>query len=288
MKNILIQHLLPTEDASQLYIDFRNQLNIRSEKTKVLSTKSINQHIYLIKQLTLDEIPKYEGWFISYGKLYHTNGKTKTNNCYAILFTTDPKLIADGVPAIDGNTKALTWHIPKTTTNFYVVNFLEEYCKRYNQKDNQKEYSYEEFCELASNSVIEEFQKESLNHSEETCEQVYNGDIKYWSKQIRDNQKGVDVAKQKGVDVEKLSLEYENSQEDPDGMESIHFEAGFKTCQALQSNASFSLEDMRKCWTISDGWNFGDKNFDEYIQSLIKEQPKEIIIELNDGNIIFK
>lgn len=134
MTNKLTAHLLPTEDASPIWFTqfgldcFRDGTSM--EKSDVIKP----QHLYLVS-----DAPIKEGdWVLDFtGKISKTNKHTLETYIRAeakkIEFTTDPKLIADGVPAIDGNTKVILE--PKRKVNTPVrVNFLTEFCKRWNDK----------------------------------------------------------------------------------------------------------------------------------------------------------
>ena len=135
MNNKLTYHLLPTEDASILFLYPDGQL-LRSPKG--------NQHLYICS----DSHPikgdwywsKKDGRFYKWGINYtHDEGDKK------IILTTDPKL--DGVEKIDGNTKAIV----KNKISFAIdkqnveVNFLTEFCKRWNEKRSYEVYGTENY-----------------------------------------------------------------------------------------------------------------------------------------------
>ena len=260
-KNLLLfPVLIPTKDASPLFIqggellqDFIKEVSIGGE-----------QHLYLCSTL-----PVKEGdWMIdrNYGKPSQLkDGKGfepyLKNQCKKILFTTDLKLIADGVLEIDGNTKGRIKNLVTIDREYLLVNFLSEYCNRYNQKDNQ-------------------------NHHEVNPSRTETNYCKCG--------RPIDsLIHQKGVDVEKLADEFrqkgsiiKHSDPHTNVFESgIYqgFKAGYKA-----NTGRFSLEDMEKAYAVgvSDGdnpnVNFLGRSvaFEDLLQSLTKEQLKgDIIIE---------
>lgn len=172
MKNLqLIPILLPTENASILSL-MGDYLKLSEKNIKRI--RSINQHPYLVS-----DSPTKEGDWFKYGHqickcikadekgLHSEEGIAHRVNAFKIEFTADLKLIADGVLAIDGNTKAKIkcpvcngmGHVGGSTCynckeNCKIeVNFLQEYCKRYNQKDNQKGVDVEEYVKEQMDGV---------------------------------------------------------------------------------------------------------------------------------------
>ncbi len=138
---ILTAVLLPTEDASELNIDKLGILDYWKDKKKVYT----NQHLYLTSDREIKE-----------GNYTYDKKMNRVCECIEenlelitirkpeyfskIEFTTDPKLIADGVPKIDGNTQVILWNegASQELLGHGKGNFLQQYCEYYNQKDNQK------------------------------------------------------------------------------------------------------------------------------------------------------
>lgn len=92
----------------------------------------MKQNLYLVS-----DAPIKEGdWYINGEYIYKADRHyERANNDKKIILTTNPKLISDGVPAIDGNTKAVERYITENgkpdSIKFY---FLSEFCKRWNDK----------------------------------------------------------------------------------------------------------------------------------------------------------
>ena len=275
MKNItLTPILLPTEDASRLHIEQNGSLEYYGNSLPSLEANP--QHLYLCSTLPIPDVHYTRQYpnISTYKRKYYLHNDSKVIG--EILFTTDPKLIADGVPAIDGNTKAESVDYLKG----YKVNFLEEYCKCYKQNDKISERKTIEQCkdEVAIKHRFSKWmylpQAIQLSLIDKACE--------LYAKQ-KDNQKG--------VDVEKLA---ENVISFNIAGEKKEFISWDICKEALQSNAGgFSLEQARQIWNYAG--NFFDEkgermNFDSFIQSLTKEQPKgDIIIECEmeyDSNLL--
>lgn len=141
MTNKLKPILIPTEDASIIYLQY-DLLRIGKHIVKSKGEES-NQHLYLVS----DQPIKEGDWCLNITWEKEDGGKRigKADVFYKelegsirwkkIILTTDPKLIADGVPAIDGNTMATKY---VDTLNFgnapIVINFFEEFCKLWNDK----------------------------------------------------------------------------------------------------------------------------------------------------------
>lgn len=249
MKNeTLTTHLLPTESASELFIDTRDYQLYAGQNILTPAETWINQCLYLCGA----EAIKEGNWAFNTRtqKVYCANANLKeylNPDLRKILFTTDPKLIADGVGKIDGNTNAeIRSPIYPTNEKPVGVNFLEEFCRRCNKNDKKKSWKYVE------------------------------GVGRVYSK--KDNQKGV------GVVTESDFEDILNALHDPqlplnekDGAEECFRLAKKMVSQALQNTGRFSLEDMKKCFDESKQVQVG---FNSYIQSLTEEQPKgDIVIE---------
>lgn len=145
--------LLPTEDASPIYINgLTDKLFVKNESWLAVSEPNrLYQHLNLCSNQPIKEgdwyyCPKRNLRFLN------NTDRPVLSEWKKIEFSSDPKLISDGVPAIDGNTKARIKcslcgdvHIScggsmcsKCMGKPIEVNFLSEFCSRYNQKDNQK------------------------------------------------------------------------------------------------------------------------------------------------------
>lgn len=142
----IIPVLLPTEDASPLfiYLGTGDLILHKNIPHKIGENGNTNQHLYLCSNQPIN----HGDYF--YSKAFDNIrqsavDKYEADGCFRVEFTTDQKLwdikqidgVNYGVPAIDGNTKALI-ELKDPLSRFKQVNFLEEFCKRYNQKDNQK------------------------------------------------------------------------------------------------------------------------------------------------------
>lgn len=143
MKNQqLIPILLPTEDASILYFNAVSQL---SHQTNISETRPLlkrNQHIYLRSALPKIPTKWYYDEFVK--DIRNTSGAQYefAKHIFPIIATTNPKLIANGVLPINGNTEIFV-ELSKDAqvegmSKQIKVNFLSEFCNRYNQKGNQK------------------------------------------------------------------------------------------------------------------------------------------------------
>ena len=136
--------LLPTEDASQLGI--RKKFDTPLTKVGGLALlagtpESTDKdweylHLHLTSQREIKEGEYYIDTFLN--EIRKCKNPKVNNPAYSvILFTTDPK-IADGVPAIPDFCIVNNPDVP--------VNFLEEFVKRYNDK-NEKRVDVEKLAE---------------------------------------------------------------------------------------------------------------------------------------------
>jgi len=260
MKNQLKPILLPTEDITTLYLSAQKELCLLSPSINDGHGGS-NQYIHLTSnreiadgELCYDE--RLEMIVRCKSKKSVAIANNPNSEYKKIEFTNSPKLIADGVPVIDENTKVWTKHIDCQGLGVYYpstkcickngkieVNFLEYFCQQYNQKQPTKEV-----CETCGQEDC---------HDLDVEEQSVN------AKAVDEVSMAKDEANKK--EHENIKLDYR------DGV-FYGFQQGFKANQALQSNAGFSLEDMRKCWNYAGDW-FGERkqvvvNFDKFIQSI--------------------
>jgi len=179
--------LLPTEDASNIYSDYNGGIHCKTDKETVyLGSHSRHQHLYLTSTREIKEGDSIYSTLYGIGKIekdyggndrpliakfinsevrqsYHRSGKydekskysdVSAHNCKRIEFTTDPKLIADGVIAIPEKC-LVSRDIHSAVYNGATkeVYFLEEFVKRYNSKDNQvdtdKRFNLEDMEDMA-------------------------------------------------------------------------------------------------------------------------------------------
>ena len=290
MKNTLdlTPILLPTKDASELFIHkggnlCLNKTGIR-EKTEFVSP----QHLYLTSNREIKEGYYYYSFKFNdiqksiKGELV----KGDYDDCIIIEFTTDPKLIANGVLAIpefitikekeSGDSIRDGWNKR--------VNFLEEYCKRYNQKDsdNLEERKIVKAQQYAL-SKCGAGEMGSLTKVKLAWENGFETALTYQ----KDNQKGVDAEKLvetflKTKMFTKATCYTDNGTFYIDGLKAL-IVGVIKEYQSLQSNAGgFSLRDMEEAFQTGKVFQScgSEITFGEFIQSLTKSQPKgDIIIE---------
>lgn len=247
MKNLILKPiLLPTEDVSPIY-KIGEQATLYCG-TRSHYTDSKRQHLYLCSS---EEI-KEGDWVLRPDKVVMKMSnkdmldylESESSATKKIIFTTDHELIVNGVPAIDGNTKAMIKE-ELTDTYFqqgYEVSFLEEYCKRHNQ-----------LCKWAN----DEIGKIPAYETGLTAEESKNEDRKIVAAQQYALSKC--GAGEMGA-LTKVKLAWEN---------------GFETSQAIQSTGRFSLEDNFRNFIRE---NHLTKKWEDYIRSLTP-QPKEIVIE---------
>ena len=300
MKNqILIPILLPTEDASEICKLIKNgELHLRGGKFFAEKNGTApNQHLYLCSTQEIKE----RDWYIALGTgfghgqiLKASETHTYPNDyakslCKRIEFTTDQKLhgkyhnlptkyhsttnFVDGVPAIPEKAKII---FRKTGDKIKTiqVNFLEEFCKRYNQKDNQKEII--KTAEQILSDKIGVLKMDGVKWDRvggSITKKILSAMEEYKNQSLN----------QKGVDVETLDSLIKKFNSTGQSSAFSYNEFLKENIQALQSNAGgFSLEDMRKSYNAgSDAEADGFGQFDKFIQSLTKEQPKaDIVIEV--------
>ena len=160
---VLTCKLVPNNNfirESELFTDHEGVLIYQPSHTNISWKDCLYKHLHLISKR---EIKAGEWYFgsLEWKEPLKRTGGTKDSDyktAYKIEFTNDPQLIKDGVAAIDGNTKA--WVHPfsfdnNITYTKFEVNFLNEYCKRYN-----KEYDIQKLVEEAEN----EYQQSMINH----------------------------------------------------------------------------------------------------------------------------
>lgn len=285
----LIPVLLPTEDKNVLlYTSPNGKINLVQSGQKVLlGTNAKNQNLYLCSTLPIKEgdwriggnpckITKHKSIDDKYVENVNRHETYSKHGFKRIEFTTDPKLIADGVGKIDGET--IVWIETKTgigeIKNITHGNFLFEYCKRYNQKDDQKG--------VDPNNGVWVRASERLPIGEAGT--IYA--VRMWA-----HRESGDV----NAYCEMCLLENGNVRIDNDEIPGHYaiLEHYDWLDESIQSNAGgFSLDDINTAINMArkvrDSENSTYSN-EEIIKSLTKEQPKgDIVIELNDGNLIFK
>lgn len=138
----IIPVLFPTEDASPLCIH-KGKLMYVPTQQESRAKNFQNQHIFLCS----NQEPKEDNWCIRIAnqQIFKWT-KALGSRCsdeigtevFKIEFTNNSNLIADGIPEIDGNTKALAVKFGSDWKNRWAeeieVNFLEELVRRYNDK----------------------------------------------------------------------------------------------------------------------------------------------------------
>ena len=162
MKNLtLTLVLLPTEDASELFIHKGGDLCFNKVGKRDKTEFATPHHLYITSKRKIKEGEWKYCSFTNQVTKYDPNaivpGTGTCEDCRKIEFTTDPELTKGWIRDNDPEQKNLT-HIDLTTMRgvpaipeqclipnlgeidfpYAEVNFLEEFCKRYNQKDNQK------------------------------------------------------------------------------------------------------------------------------------------------------
>lgn len=175
MKNqTLTPYLLPTEDAS--FLEMYDILSVcQFDNTPLKSHSGKNHHIYLCSSESIKE----GNWVFNVRtqKVYCANSGLKeylNPDLRKILFTTDPRLIADGVLPIDGNTKAMIVgeSDSKWWNNSCEVSFLTEFCKRYNNKDkgvDVEKLAEEKYKHLYGSDYVDKIEgfKEGYNQAQQ-------------------------------------------------------------------------------------------------------------------------
>jgi len=255
LENKLSYHLLPTEERSYLIINCG--ILERWNTLKKKSPAVLPQYLYLCSQR---EIKEGEWMYI-----VEDTGKVYIEKCPVFLgihyikkerieFTTDPKLIADGVSTIPEK----CWFNTPTKGVLDSLNFLEFFVKCYNEqkKVEKKTWKYVE-----------------------GVGRVYS---------IINNKEGVDAEKLVNKYTERILVDYPEKDKLHIDLMSFLNESN----QALQSDAGgFSLEDVE--WISNNQFTFNGKKWSstkihymgtlyttkelrDLIQSLTKEQPKEI------------
>ena len=267
MKNqTLTPILLPTEDASLFFrgkeLVYFPSLCLHSKGLDEEGEMILPQHLYLCSTLPI----LVDDWMIRNDnvliKATEFTGIEERDASKKIEFTTDPKLhkvtakegryvSLDGVPAIDGNTKALI-DLPRKLLDASVleVNFLEEYCNRYNQKDNQKVI-------LDTEQIIYEeiVFKDGVTFNSDGKKQIVSAMERY------KNQSNAG-----GFSLEDMLYIVRHT---------------IKQWSSLNEQREKDHKQLVENWI--------DNDLKLLIQSLTKSQPKgDIIIELNDGNLTFK
>ena len=143
----LIPILLPTEEALLAFCScpsHKGELtyNVAGKVSK--ESTYLPQHLYLISKEAKIPTKWYYDSFVK--DIRNTSGAEYefAKHIFPIVATTDPKLIAVGVLSIDENTKASVSRIvamllsEQQMNKANEVSFLEEFVKRYRQKNNQK------------------------------------------------------------------------------------------------------------------------------------------------------
>lgn len=294
MTNKLTYHLLPTEDASPLglYSDILYQL----EKVENKNDDVKHQHLHLVS-----DAPIKEGdWYYYTGLdsfISNTDSVKKGLNTFENLnkeghqwykkieFTTDPKLIAEGVLPIDGNTKV---RIDLTKEAFKKYPYLSGIDK-YNDTYDANEYNRNEW--IKKNEIV--------NFLTEFCKR-YNQKVEWESKRVASGNSLREILEpeleknnQKEVDMEKLlddlliaRGEHPSRVRHPIYGEERQLAKDFHN-QALQSTGPFSLDGFEKfmndnysMFYCSDQGRFAIRILNQFIQSLTPQPKGEMVIEV--------
>jgi hypothetical protein len=202
MKNIFI---LSTDKPSRLCIrEFDNKLCLHTDD---VTYYGITQHIYI----TNNEVTKLKDWFISStlvlkatdildsnddGELeIHSNGYCNTLSLVKkIILTTDQDLIADGVQSIDD--EFLEWFIKNQSCEEIKV-FKDERLEE--EQDfhfyeiilpKEETLSFEEFRKIASKELLEKFDTDCLEYSEDgDFDNYFYANCKYWKSKLKEEPK---------------------------------------------------------------------------------------------------
>ena len=247
MQNLkLIPVLIPTEDATNIYLHISEDRLVCLPNTSKISGTAKSQHIYLC---STRELKEGEWGIDSDTNTVFKLGTYKTSRGLKIEFTSDPKLIADGVAALPENS-----FVAPTSNWDGQVSFLEEFVSRYNNRD---------------------FKIVGAGKTAQTGA-------------INDYVRNLDIRNVKGVDVERLAKkDYSAGSLAPIGtrdralfeQKKESFISGYN--QALQSNAGgFSLEDIEKAIKFGMGVDvlnsYGTEKVVKYLQSLTPKQGEKV------------
>jgi len=282
--------LIPTEDASVLCIISNEMYSFDNSRNKRNGDGIKNHHLYLCSTREIKEgdwfIIQIENNFEVHKAIGFTETriKFKSNNqeftsfkeeSKKVEFTSNPKLIADGVPALPE--KALFYYKEKIAGrgDYKAVNFLSYFCEQYNQKQSANVKGVDVNAkEILLEVVANNNNSFDIDRDVKTTEDVLKAMEEYKNQS----------ANVKGVDVEKLAEEkYPNEVfVDINIVKSLRkaFIKGYN--QALQSNAGgFSLEDINKAIDMARPVTPLTKDFkkitnNEIIQSLTPKPKGEI------------
>ena len=294
MKNlILTPMLLPTEEAQIPFLCIVQSPKVELEYwTELYRMGCQRQHLYLCSTLPIKEgdhkYCSFTNSVTKYDLLAIIPGTGTCEDCKKIEFTTDQKLISDGVPAIDGNTKVFIKCVACEGDDVHYctecddkeekeVNFLSEYCKRYNQKDNQKGVDVEKLanelyqwsdphiegditrsdCKLLVEWFKIKLQSNAGGFSLEDMLYIVRHTIKQWSSLNEQREKDHKQLVDNWIDNDLKLL-----------IQSFKEQSKRIVPSSTPSTAHFG---------------------DDLIYKEVEEQPKgDIIIELNNGQIYFK
>ena len=201
----LIGFLLPTDDVRDGMLMMRIKEFYTPRNSDSCATKSITpelyiqtkhmgfsrdtiqpQHLYICSSEDIKEDDRYIafGSGFGYGQVLKASDDHRYPNEYAkslckkIEFTTDPKLIAEGVPKIPKTMRVHVAYSDGTGDNIDVY-FLTEFCKRWNDK-GEKKLSDEKIGQLLDFSMenrgkrvtMEMMEKEKRVDVEELAEKI--------------------------------------------------------------------------------------------------------------------
>lgn len=162
MKNLISTALLRPNNnfdvQSELFIDHTGLLIYQPAKTKVSWTDCAYKNLYIISEREIkvgDSVLHERGWIgkvrtekysdapeveVDWFGAEKEIATSRTSLIYIkkIELTTDAYLIKNGVPAIDENTKAICERSYECGGKDFEVNFLTEFCKRWNEKGGKE------------------------------------------------------------------------------------------------------------------------------------------------------
>jgi len=186
----LIPVLLPTGDASPIYINgLTDKLFIKSHDPLAVSEPNrLYRHLYLVSQREIKE-----GDWVCNGEIVFKVLKLclLIGHEKKIESTTDPKLFAAGVCAIPEKASLpIPFYPDNSISQFYEVNFLEEFCKRYNESKTFERLEEVwgddkdgEYAKLYVEKLADEYQNKKGIHAE------WGGFVDGYTQALLDNKK---------------------------------------------------------------------------------------------------
>jgi hypothetical protein len=209
MKNI---HVLPTDKPSRLWMTKLGNLTRCHDIKPIKEALGNNVNIYITSDEKIKEVnwfvkPKYSkaikiGYEISQADSSFFGGYGYDwTDCKKIILTTDPTLIANGVQAIDD--EFLEWFVKNPTCEYVGVETNIKWKSTvYDQPDIENGYiyeiiipkeeplSFEEFRKIASKELLEKFDTDCLEYSEDgDFDNYFYANCKYWESKLKEKPK---------------------------------------------------------------------------------------------------